>query len=105
MLDLTVYKSKHYEIKVAENDFVHLEIPKKKQLKVLLSLTKKIDSQNLKEEDLDALYEAALIAFNKNKEGRTFTEQGLEELLGLDALYAFFKDYYSWIADNVNQKN
>ncbi len=105
MLDLTVYKTRYYEIKIGENNIVHLETPKKKQLKVLLNLTKKVDSKNLTEEDMDALYEAALIAFNKNKEGRTFTEEEIEELLGLNALYDFFKGYYSWVADNVSQKN
>ena len=105
MLDLTVYKTRYYEIKICENNIVHLETPKKKQLKVLLNLTKKVDSKNLTEEDMDALYEAALIAFNKNKEGRTFTEEEIEELLGLNALYDFFKGYYSWVADNVSQKN
>lgn len=105
MLDLTAYKSRYYEVKISDNDIVHLENPKKKQLKILLSLTKKVDSKNLTEEDMDALYEAALIAFNKNKERRTFTEEEIDELLGLNALYDFFKGYYSWVADNVSQKN
>ena len=105
MLDLTIYKSRYYEVKVGENDIVYLETPKKKQLKVLLSLTKRLDNKNLTEEDIDSLYEAASIAFNKNKEGRKFTEDVIEELLGLNALYDFFKGYYSWVADNVSQKN
>ena len=56
MLDLTVYKTRYYEIKIGENNIVHLETPKKKQLKVLLNLTKKVDSKNLTEEDMDALF-------------------------------------------------
>ena len=54
MLDLTAYKSRYYEVKISDNDIVHLENPKKKQLKILLSLTKKVDSKNLTEEDMDA---------------------------------------------------
>lgn len=105
MLDLTIYKSQYYEVKIGENETVHLETPKKKQLKSLLSLTKNMNKENLTDEDIDGLYEAASIAFNKNKEGKTFNEDKIEDILSINALYAFFNGYYSWVSENINQKN
>lgn len=105
MLDLTIYKSQYYEVKVGENEIIHLETPKKKQLKALLSLTKNMSNDSLKEEDIDKLYEAAFIAFNKNKEGKTFSEDRIEDILSINSLYAFFNGYYSWVSENINQKN
>ena len=105
MLDLTIYKSRYYEVKLDENLIIHLEMPKKKQLKTIMSLTKSLNGDMLTENDIDSLYEASLIAFNKNKEGKTFTEDEIEEILGFNSLYAFFDGYYSWVAENINQKN
>ena len=105
MLDLTIYKSQYYEVKVDEKTIIHLEMPKKKQLKAIMSLTKDLNNDNLTVEDIDSLYEAVLIAFNKNKEGKRFNEDQIEEILGFNSLYAFFDGYYTWVADNLNQKN
>lgn len=105
MLDLSIYKTQYYEVKITNSETIHLETPKKNQLKTLLSLTKSIKNEILTEEDIDRLYEAALIAFNKNKENRKFSSDELEEFLSLNALYAFFDGYYSWVAENINQKN
>jgi len=105
MLDLTIYKSRYYDVKTNDNEVIHLEIPKKKQLKSLVSLTKNLNSKELNENDIDTLYEASLIAFNKNKEGKVFTEEEIEDILPINSLYAFFNGYYSWVAENINQKN
>lgn len=105
MLDLTIYKSRYYEVKIGENNIVHLEPPKRKQLKTILSLTKSLNKENLSDTDIDNLYEAVLIAFNKNKEQKTFSEDDIDEILDFNGLYAFFEGYYSWVAENVNQKN
>lgn len=105
MLDLSVYKTRYYEVKVDDNLTVNLEMPKKKQLKTIMSLTKSLNGDVLSETDIDSLYDATLIAFNKNKEGKHFTEDDIEEMLGFNSLYAFFDGYYSWVADNINQKN
>ena len=105
MLDLTIYKTRYYEVKIDENLIIHLEMPKKKQLKSIIALTKNLNSKELNENDIDSLYEASLIAFNKNKEGKKFSEDEIEEILGFNSLYAFFNGYYSWVAENINQKN
>ena len=105
MLDLSAYKTRYYEVKVDDKLTVHLEMPKKKQLKKIMSLTKSLNGDVLSEEDIDSLYDATLIAFNKNKEGKQFSEDDIEEMLGFNSLYAFFDGYYSWVADNINQKN
>lgn len=105
MLDLTIYKKRYYEVQINENENVNLEPPKRKQLKKILSLTKTINKENLSDNDIDALYEAALIAFNKNKENKVFSQDDIDDILGLDALYAFFDGYYNWVYENVNQKN
>lgn len=105
MLDLTIYKAQHYPVKVGINNVVNLETPKKKQLKKIMSLTKSLSAEELTEEDIESLYEAAFIAFNKNKEGRKFTEDEIEDILSINALYAFFDGYYTWVAENLNQKN
>ena len=44
-------------------------MPKKKQLKTIMSLTNDLNNDNLTVEDIDSLYEAEPIAFNKTKEG------------------------------------
>lgn len=41
--------------------------------KTIMSLTKDLNNDDLTVENIDSLYEAVLIAFNKNKEGRRFT--------------------------------
>ena len=105
MLDLSIYKTRYYEVKVDDKLTINLEMPKKKQLKKIMSLTKSLNGDVLNEEDIDSLYDATLIAFNKNKEGKQFTEDDIEEMLGFNSLYAFFDGYYSWVADNINQKN
>ena len=105
MLDLTIYKKRYYDVKINENDIIHLEPPKRKQLKTILSLTKNMNKDNINDQDIDKLYEAALIAFNKNKENRTFTQEAIDDILGFNALYAFFDGYYTWVAENINQKN
>ena len=105
MLDLTMYKSRYYEVKISETETIHIETPKRKQLKTILSLTKGMNKDNISDQDIDSLYEAALIAFNKNKEGKTFNADEIDEILGFNALYAFFEGYYTWVAENVNQKN
>lgn len=105
MLDLTIYKSRYYPVKIGEDETVNLEPPKRKQLKSILSLTKNMNKENLSDEDIDKIYEALLIAFNKNKEGKIFTEEQLDDLVPLNALYDFFEGYYGWVAENINQKN
>ena len=105
MLDLSIYKTRYYEVKIDDNLTINLEMPRKKQLKKIMSLTKSLNGDVLNEEDIDSLYDATLIAFNKNKEGKQFTEDDIEEMLGFNSLYAFFDGYYSWVADNINQKN
>ena len=52
MLDLTIYKTRYYEVKVDENVIIHLEMPKKKQLKTIMSLTKSLNGDILNEEDI-----------------------------------------------------
>lgn len=105
MLDLSVYKSRYYEVKLDEHTIINIEPPKRKQLKKVLTLTKSINEQNLDDGDIDNLYEAAEIALSKNKEGKTFTADDIEDYLDLAALVAFFDGYYSWVMENVNQKN
>ena len=105
MLDLSVYKSRYYGVKLDEKTTINIEPPKRKQLKKVLSLTKNINEQNIDDSDIDNLYEAAEIAFSKNKEGRTFTADQIEDYLDLAALVAFFEGYYSWVMENVDQKN
>ena len=105
MLDLSVYKSRYYEVKLDKNTIINIEPPKRKQLKKVLSLTKSVNEQNFDDGDIDNLYEAAEIALSKNKEGKIFTADDIENYLDLAALVAFFDGYYSWVMDNVNQKN
>lgn len=105
MLDLSIYKSRYYQVKLDENTTINVEPPKRKQLKKIISLTKSITNQQLNEEDIDSLYEAAEIALSKNKEGVEFTPERVEDYLNLNALVAFFEGYYSWVTENVNQKN
>lgn len=105
MLDLSVYKSRYYQVKLDENVVVNIEPPKRKQLKKILSLTKSVNDANFSEEDIDSLYEAAEIALSKNKENRTFTADDIEDYLDLSALVVFFDGYYTWVMDNINQKN
>lgn len=105
MLDLSVYKSQYYPVKIDDNTVIHLETPKRKQLKKIMTLTKNLNGESLSDEDIDSLYEAVAIAFNKNKEGRKFSEDELDDVLSFNALYAFFEGYYTWVAENVNSKN
>ena len=105
MLDLSVYKSRYYQVKLDENVVVNIEPPKRKQLKKILSLTKSVNDANFSEDDIDSLYEAAEIALSKNKENRTFTADDIEDYLDLSALVVFFDGYYTWVMDNINQKN
>lgn len=105
MLDLSIYKSRYYEVKLDENLVVNIEPPKRKQLKKVLSLTKSMSGENLSESDIDNLYEAAQIALSKNKENKSFTAESIEDYLDLAALIAFFEGYYNWVMENVNQKN
>lgn len=76
---LTIYKSIYYEVMLDENLVVNIELPKRKQLKKVLTLTKSINGENLNESDIDNIYETALIAFCEG--------------------------YYNWVMKNVNQKN
>ena len=32
-------------------------------------------------------------------------QDAIDEILGFNALYAFFDGYYTWVAENINQKN
>ena len=105
MLDLSIYKSRYYEVKLDENTVVNIEPPKRKQLKKILSLTKSVNDKNFSEEDIDNLYEAATIALSKNKENKQFTVDKVEDYLDLGALVAFFDGYYTWVMENINQKN
>lgn len=105
MLDLTIYKQRYFQIKLSENDIINIEPPKRKQLQKILELTKSINNNDLTESDIDNLYEACLLAFNKNKEQRKFTMEGIDEILDLSSLLAFFDKYYSWIEENIDQKN
>lgn len=105
MLDLSVYKSRYYEVKLTENVVVNLEPPKKKQLKKILALTKSVNDQNFSEEDIDNLYDAAEIALSKNKEHKVFTADEIEDYFDLTALIVFFDGYYTWVMENLNQKN
>ena len=105
MLDLSIYKTRYYEVKLDEGTIVNIEPPKRKQLKKILTLTQSVNDQNFSENDIDNLYEAAEIALSKNKEGKVFTADNIEDYLDLAALVAFFDGYYTWVMENVNQKN
>ena len=82
-----------------------MEPPKRKQLKKILSLTKNMKAESLDENDIDNLYEAVTLAVNKNKENKTFTQEEIDDIFSLNALVAFFDGYYSWVAENLDQKN
>ena len=105
MLDLSIYKSRYYEVKLDDDVIVNIEPPKRKQLKKVLALTKSMSNESLDESDIDNLYEAAEIAISKNKEGKKFSSDAIEDYLDLAALIAFFEGYYTWVMENVNQKN
>ena len=105
MLDLTVYHKQYYEIKVSDTDILHLESPTRKQLKKLMELTKSLNQDNLADADIDMLYEAATMAINKNKENRSYNADQIDVILPFKALEVFFNKYYTWITDNVDQKN
>lgn len=105
MLDLSVYKTRYYQVKLDESIIVNIEPPKRKQLKKILSLTKSVNDNKFSEEDIDSLYEAAEIALSKNKENKSFTADEIEGYLDLGALVVFFDGYYSWVVENINQKN
>lgn len=105
MLDLTIYKSRYYPVKISENETINVEPPKRKQLKKILSLTKNMKAESLDENDIDNLYEAITLAINKNKENKTFTQEQIDDIFSLNALYAFFDGYYTWVAENLDQKN
>jgi len=62
MLDLSIYKSRYYEVKLDESTTINIEPPKRKQLKKILALTQSVNDQNFSENDIDNLYEAAEIA-------------------------------------------
>lgn len=91
MLDLSIYKSRYYEVKLDENLVVNIEPPKRKQLKKVLSLTKSMSGENLNKSDIDNLYVAVQIALSKNKENKSFTAESIEDYLDLAALIAFLK--------------
>jgi hypothetical protein len=105
MLDLTIYKSRYYPVKISENEIINVEPPKRKQLKKILELTKNMKSESLDENDIDNLYEAITIAINKNKENKILSSDKIDDIFSLNALYAFFEGYYTWVADNLDQKN
>lgn len=105
MLDLSVYKKKYFEVKINDSNVINLEFPTKKQLKTMLTLTKNINNGEITDKSLDDLYSAAHTAFNKNKERKSFSMEFIEENLNIKALYAFFEEYYTWVNDNMNQKN
>lgn len=105
MLDLSVYKTRYYPVKLDENLIINVEPPKRKQLKKVVTLTKGISNETLSEEDIDNLYEAVEIAINKNKENKSFTAEELEDYFNLSSLVAFFDGYYRWVVENVSQKN
>ncbi len=105
MLDLTIYKSRYYPVKLSENETINVEPPKRKQLKKILSLTKNMKAESLDENDIDNLYEAITLAINKNKENKTFSQDKVDDIFSLNALYAFFDGYYTWVAENIDQKN
>lgn len=90
MLDLTVYKSRYYEVKISESEIIHVEPPKRKQLKKILSLTKNMKAESLDETDIDNLYEAVTLAINKNKENKQYSQDTIDDIFGLNALFAFF---------------
>lgn len=105
MLDLSVYKSRYYPVNIDGRTIVNIEPPKRKQLKKIIALTKGMNDKNLSEEDIDNLYEAIEIAISKNKEGRIFSADEVEENFNLNALFAFFDGYYKWVVENIDQKN
>ena len=105
MLDLSIYKTRYYQVKLDDITIINIEPPKRKQLKKILSLTKSVNEQSFGEEDIDNLYEACEIAFSKNKEGKKFSADDIEEFMDLSSLIAFFDGYYSWVMENINQKN
>lgn len=105
MLDLTIYKSKYYEVKMSESETIHIEPPKRKQLKKILSLTKNMKAESLDETDIDNLYEALTIAVNKNKENKEYSQETIDDIFSLNTLFAFFDGYYTWVAENLDQKN
>ena len=57
MLDLSVYKSRYFPIKLDENNTINIEAPKRKQLKKIISLTKSVNDQNFSEDDRKAIAE------------------------------------------------
>lgn len=105
MLDLTIYKSKYYPVKLSETETINVEPPKRKQLKKILSLTKNMKAESLDENDIDNLYEAITLAINKNKENKNFSQEDIDDIFSLNALYVFFDGYYTWVAENLDQKN
>ena len=49
-----------------------------------------MSNQSLYESDINNLYETVEIAISKNKEGKKFTSDTIEDYLDLAALIAFF---------------
>ena len=105
MFDLSVYKQRYFEVKLNNSLTIHIEMPTKKQHKNILSLTENMKDGKISGEELDKFYSAIVIALNKNKEKKKIEANDIEENFNLTALYGFFDEYYTWVSDNLNQKN
>ena len=105
MFDLSIYKQRYFEVKLNNSLTVHIAMPTKKQLKNILSLTENIKDEKITGEGLDKLYSAIFIALNKNKENKKFNLEYVEDNFSITALYGFFDKYFTWVNDNLDQKN
>ena len=95
MLDLTIYKSRYYPVKLSEDETINVEPPKRKQLKKILSLTKNMKAETLDENDIDNLYEAITLAINKNKEDKIFSQDKVDDIFSLNKYHAITINPYS----------
>lgn len=88
-----------------ENTTLLIMSPTKKVLDSLMKMQGITDSKGIADEQIDSLYEACATIMSRNKGKVNISKDKLENIFDIEDLVIFFKEYMSFIHQQMARKN
>lgn len=107
MLDITTLKKETFEIKTHIGVF-HIQQPKVKTFRKLLSIVKKVNRQHIEKmdaESVDEIFDIFQNIINKNNEKRTISMKQIENMFDLEDVIYILSEFFTWIGETQKEKN
>lgn len=105
MLDFGAIAEKTFDVRLPDGQELHLRQPRKATFSKLTGIKDRLDGAGDTEKQIREVLELAAILLSENLEGKTFTPDEVEEMLGYGGLFRLITEYSKFTREVWNDPN